>query len=465
MLLTTLVTTTESKYSKTIEDVLAILDTALEPINLTHTQQLVVRQVWEGKTYAQIAEQNGYSNDYIKSVGSELWQSLSQVLGKPVTKRNFRVVIQRQLAKLKDPSITKDDFLVSNPKTQDWGEAIDTSFFFGRIQELASLKKWIVSDKCRLVSVLGMGGVGKTSLAVSCAEQIQGEFNYLIWRSLLHAPSIDTLLTDLLQFLAQGKDTDLPEDTNGKISHLMTYLRQHRCLLVLDNYESILCSSQEEEDDEQWASRSWNTSLSVGCYRRGYEGYNQLLKRIGEERHQSCLLLTSREKPMGLAAKEGDSLPIRSLKLKALGTQETQVIFKTAGIRISESAAGQLVYRYSGNPQVLKIAATVIREVFDRDVRAFLAQDTLIFGEIAALLDQQFERLSSVERQVIQRLAVYREGVPLEQLQQDLYKSVNSHQLVAALKGLQWRSLVESSASQFRLPPLILKYVARLPGQ
>jgi len=68
---------------------------------------------------------------------------------------------------------------------QDWGEAPDVSVFYGRNAELTMLEQWIVSDRYRLVALLGMGGIGKTALSVKLAEQIQGEFEYVIWRSLL----------------------------------------------------------------------------------------------------------------------------------------------------------------------------------------------------------------------------------------------------------------------------------------
>jgi hypothetical protein len=42
----------------------------------------------------------------------------------------------------------------------------------------------------------------------------------------------------------------------------------------------------------------------------------------GDERHQSCVLLTSREKPIGWTAKEGKALPVRSLQLNGLGQKQ-----------------------------------------------------------------------------------------------------------------------------------------------
>jgi hypothetical protein len=50
--------------------------------------------------------------------------------------------------------------------SEDWGEAPDISAFYGRMEELTQLEQWMVHDRCRLVALLGMGGIGKTALSV-----------------------------------------------------------------------------------------------------------------------------------------------------------------------------------------------------------------------------------------------------------------------------------------------------------
>ncbi|MGK7948397.1 MAG: NB-ARC domain-containing protein, partial [Xenococcaceae cyanobacterium] len=141
------------------------------------------------------------------------------------------------------------------PLQQDWGEAIDVSIFYGRTKELATLEKWIEIDRCRLVAVLGMGGIGKTALAVKIAQQLQEQFEYVIWRSLRNAPPLENLLGELIPFLSAG------QETQTKIKVLLQCLRSSRSLIILDNVETILQPGE-----------------CAGQYRTGYENYGQLFK-------------------------------------------------------------------------------------------------------------------------------------------------------------------------------------------
>src|SRR5207237_4492311 len=105
---------------------------------------------------------------------------------------------------------------------------------------------------------------------------IPPSFEYLIWRSLRNAPPVQELLADLIEFLSDGQETELKGTVEGKVSRLIEYLRKHRCLLLLDDVEIVLRSGE-----------------LAGQYREGYQDYGELIRRVGEERHQRCLVLTS----------------------------------------------------------------------------------------------------------------------------------------------------------------------------
>ncbi len=159
----------------------------------------------------------------------------------------------------------------------DWGDALAVPSFYDREEELASLSQWVVQERCRVVSVLGLGGIGKSALAITLMHQVAQHFEVVLWRSLRDAPSCEALLEDCLQVLAPEPLADAPASLDGRLDLLLNYLREGRALLVLDNLETLL-----EED------------ACAGRMRPGYEGYARLLRRVAETVHQSCLLLTSR---------------------------------------------------------------------------------------------------------------------------------------------------------------------------
>ncbi len=448
----------------TVEEALAVVKQFLDQGRLNKIQETIFRQSWEGQSYLEIAANYGYDPGYVKDAGSKLWKVLSTSLGEKITKNNFRAVLKQRWRSLQAGESQQIQAVapkVSAPLEtsafhyKDWGEAIDVSVFFGRIEELSTLEQWLVTERCRLVSLLGMGGSGKTALSVKLAVLIQDEFDYLIWRSLRNAPPKKELLAQLIQFLSNGQETNLPETVDGRVSRLMHYLRSSRCLLILDNVESILQSGEYLRDS--FASRT-------GSYREGYESYGQLFRCVAETPHQSCLVLTTREKPIGLAAKEGENLPVRSLQLTGLPTTEAQKIFQSTGsFSGSQSEWEALIEHYAGNPLALKMVAPAIRDFFDSSVSKFLdvlKQGTFVFDDIRNLLDRQIERLTDLEKEVMYWLAINREPISFQELQEDLLVKVSQSELLEAVASLRRRSLIEKAA-----PTLIEKNSAGLRQQ
>src|SRR6266702_3663850 len=231
------------------------------------------------------------------------------------------------------------------------------------------------------------------------------------------APSCEALLSSCLAVLAPEPQDLLHESLERRLSRLLEELRSLRVLLVLDNLEVLLAEGE-----------------ALGQLRPGYEGYGQLLGQVGHTAHQSCLLLTSREHPAALRALEGRRALVRSLRLSGL----------------EASACAQLLGEHElvGSPEeYARLAA--------------LSAGTILFGSIAQLLQEQWERLSALEQTLLWWLAILREPVTLEELQAVLVAPLAHAQILEAVDGLRRRSLVERGqrAGSFTLQSVVLEDV------
>jgi len=333
---------------------------------------------------------------------------------------------------------------VAGGPRMDWGDALAVPTFYGRERELALLSQWMLQERCRMVSVLGLGGIGKSALVVSAMHQLAAHFQVVLFRSLRDAPSCEALLDDCLQVLAP-RPLDLSlASLESRISRLLEHLRSSRVLLVLDNLESLL-----EEGEVR------------GHLRPGYEGYARLLRQVGETRHSSCLLLTSREKPAELRALEGSRSPVRALRLVGLEATACQQLLAEHEVVGSPDERARLFERYGGNPLALQIVAETIADLFGGAIGQFLAQETVVFGSITDLLDEQVGRLSALEQTLLYWLAIVREPVTLEELRAVLVAMLSPVQVLEAVEGLRRRSLIERGQrpGSFTLQSVVLEYV------
>ncbi len=427
------------------QEAIALIDHLLQSANkkqkLNDIQSRIFLETWEGHSYQEIADRLLYEHDYIKKVGSHLWRKLSQIIGEKISKHNLQAVLRRyQHCSAGILHASKRDNC-----TQDWGEAIDVSQFYNRQQELETLETWISSNSTRLIGIFGLGGIGKTSLSVKLAQQIQSQFEFVIWRSLQQAPQLDVILSNILPILTNSSATN-----NNSIDALMEQLRQKRCLLIFDNLESIL----------QEGNRS-------GQYQQGYEDYRQLLARIADEPHQSCLILTGREQPGGFAVRSGENLPVRSLKIFGVSPPVCQQILTDKGLKATLLQCQNLVNHFGGNPLAIKLAATTIKTtIFSGDIDAFLAQGNTVFSDLWDLLDCQFDRLSPLQQKIMYWLAINQEGATPAKLKAEILPQVSGRQLMEALEALAERSLIEDRLSlnytvstNLMLQPAIAEYV------
>jgi WD40 repeat protein/transcriptional regulator with XRE-family HTH domain len=330
-------------------------------------------------------------------------------------------------------------------RRQDWGDAPDVLDFVGRGDELETVRDWVLQQRCQLVAVLGMGGIGKTSIAAKLADDVAPAFQRAYWRGLRNAPRLSDWLADAIGFLS-GQQLVLPAGEAGRLAALLELLRERPSLLVLDNFETLLEPGQHE-----------------GRYREGFGGYGALLRAIGETRHQSCLVLTSREAPPELAFIANHI--VRTLELGGLGTAEGEILLAHKQLSGTPDDWANLIGRFGGNGLALKMVGESIHQLFGGDIGTFLDESGpgTAFRGIRRMLAEQIERSSGHEQSVLRILAVEREPMNIAELMGELSTRAGRGDVLEAVEALRRRSLVERSqttgATAFTLQSVVLEYV------
>ena len=315
------------------------------------------------------------------------------------------------------PSYLKQSISKQTAERVNWDEPIELSSFCGRDAELALLEQWLVKDRCRLVTVQGIVGIGKTTLCAKLIEQVQHEFEFVIWRSLKGISSLKELLMELLRVLIERPQITNASKSNVSscIQQLLSHLRSCKCLIALDCLDTTMLSGE-----------------LCGTYSPECQDYNHFIKYLGETVHQSCLLLITREKPKEVTLIEGAQKILVALEL--LGTETEQ---------------NRLIEKNDGHPLALKIAAQKIHNACNGSIAQFLQQEEIMLEELHQLWSQCIERLSSIEREVICKLASYDEPASFSRLRQKLPSSISSHKIIDSLESLLGRSLIVKKSGAF----------------
>jgi transcriptional regulator with XRE-family HTH domain len=196
--------------------------------------------------------------------------------------------------------------LIPNPQHRliDWGEVPAVPTLHGREREIATLHQWIMADRCRVVALLGIGGIGKSSLAITFAQGVVSQFDVVLFRSLQNGPPPAEVLDQIIRAVSDQHATP-PNLVPDKIAWLVQLLRERHCLLILDNFDAIL-----------------QPGALTGTYHTDYAAYGTLLQALSERAHQSCLLLTSRETPPWIRKKALATFP-RSRRSTMRNTSQT----------------------------------------------------------------------------------------------------------------------------------------------
>lgn len=292
---------------------------------------------------------------------------------------------------------------------------VQTTTFIGRETEVADIKRLLLEERgCRLVTLVGPGGIGKTRLALAAATQTLDAFSdgtfFVSLVSISEVEFIVPAIAEALSFTFSGSADPRRQ--------LLNHLRQKQLLLVVDNFEHLL------------------------------DGAN-LLARILIRAPAITLLTTSRQpldlreewlyEVQGLRFPEGSSqasefantfASTNSYSAVELFSQRARQIDVHFAPSAAEAAAiGRICQLVDGMPLGIELAAPWIRTLSCGEI-ATKIERTLDFltsslrniperhRSLRAVFEQTWEGLTSEEQAILQRLSVFRGGCTREAAEQ-----------------------------------------------
>ncbi|MFM5997485.1 MAG: NB-ARC domain-containing protein [Dolichospermum sp.] len=426
--------------------------------HLDDLQKKIIEELFNGKTYRQIASIYDYDEGYIGDESRKLFKMLSDGLGQEVNKSNFCWTIERvtncsKIVSFENNNINcyshhqksnhyQEDHHPKQSKSSyhDLTVSPKITRFYGREKELELIFKFIVNQNTHLISILGLPGIGKTSLVKRFVDLNLDKFEVIIWKSLKFPKSLDLLIDDCLNIL----EKESPKSTDDKLRKFLDVLNDKKCLIVIDDVENIFASGKY-----------------AGIYLDEYKNYQNLFTMIAEIKHQSSLILISREKCPEMEFSDSKLSAIKYLELFGLKNVE---VFKNQGLQ-DEDSWFNLINLYEGNPLYLKDIAVLIQDIFAGYVTEFLGDNNLVITKnMQVSFHQIFNRLSPIEQQIVLELSKSHQPLSREDVRQGLNLSSNlsSMELINGLQSLKQRYLLTTIVQEkvlFQLSSVFKEYL------
>ena len=424
--------------------------------HLDDLQRKIIEELFNGKTYKQIANIYDYDEGYIGDESRNLFKLLSEILGQDINKSNFCWTLERVKNCFRIVSFGNNNHIscYSNYEKSNYQENNNTekaklayhdltlspkiTRFYGREQELNFLCNGVLNQNTHLISVLGLSGIGKTTLVKRFIDLNLQQFEVIIWRSLKFPKSLDLLIDDLLNICQQEAKATIDD----KLKQLFNILKNKKCLIILDDLENIFVNCQ-----------------FAGQYKPEYQDYKTFLQMITEIEHQSCLILISQEKCQEMISLDNELYPIHSLELSGLDSAATEIL-KNQGLKNEETWLN-LINLYESHPRYLQYISILIKDVFQGEVAEFIKENSLILTEdFKTLFDLMWMRLSDVEKEILLKISQNDQPISRDEIKQLL--SLSSMDIINGLQSLTRRFLVsklENDQKLYTLSPIFKEYL------
>ena len=323
--------------------------------------------------------------------------------------------------------------------------------FIGRKNELAEVEKLLGGT--RLLTLVGVGGIGKTRLSLQLAARAMDDYDDGVWLVELAA------LADPRDVpLAVASVMAVTEEAGRPVSEALSgFVKNRKLLLILDNCEHLLnaCAALVRQ------------LLQAGAGLRVMASSREALHVSGE---------TIYAVPALAVPKSGQAIVLADLEQfeaatlfidRARSVQPTMQLTQQ-----SVAAVGEICRRLDGIPLALELAAARVRALSVERIAARLNDrfNLLTRGDstvlprqqtLRALIDWSFELLTEHERALLRRLAVFAGGWTLEGAEAiGVGGTVSKADVLDLLANLVNKSLVtpEAEGERYRLLETVRQY-------
>jgi predicted ATPase len=317
---------------------------------------------------------------------------------------NFRAVLKRELdVEPLETTRALMESLGQAPTSTSVGKPLhnlpaQTTRFVGRKRELVQLSRHLQNPECRLLTLMGLGGIGKTRLALELMGQQVENFAEGVWFVPLAGISSPNLI---LSSIAVAVGLDLSGTAEPK-TQLINFLREKELLLLLDNFEHLVEGAVLVEELLEAAARLKVLATS----------------RVALELRGEWLFdLEGLAYPPLHTDEALDSFD--AVKLFILRAERLSATFVLSADALATIA--QLTRKVEGMPLALELAASWVRtlrveellEVLDKDpdmLSAALRDLPERHRSLRNVLDYSWQRLKKIEQSALAKLSVFQGG-------------------------------------------------------
>lgn len=346
--------------------------------------------------------------------------------------------------------------------------------FVGREIELQQLNIWLANPHCRLVTLVGPGGIGKTRLALEVAHRQQSILLHgVCFVSLGDLPSADFLVWAIAEALHLSL-----HGVNDPQAQLLNALHEREILLLLDNFEHLLMAQPSPVGGDAETRRN-NTSQN-----HHPTSNLALLTNILEAAPEVKILVTSRQR-LNLAEEwlfQVKGLPVPEATQAAevvAGSSAVQLFRQNAGRAQSGftpteaelAEIGRICRLVDGLPLAIQLASAWTRVMSCRQIAAEI-EDNLAFLQssahnvlprqrsIEAVFDHSWQLLTPDEQRTLCQLSVFKGGFKAAVAEQVAGAALSS---LVRLVDKSWLS--GNVQGRYEWHDLLRRYTAEKSGQ